>query len=691
MTCLLETLFSETMESTKKLELFHHLLDGSHDMIFIVRLDTGEIEYVNQMVPQTLGYSFEELKALGVEAIRRPFNPEETFVHHLEELKSKEKMTDYAMLRTKTGNEFPIEANVRLVRFEGIDYNIAIVRDITARMETEQKLEELNKNLEAAVEAKTLELRKNINILEGYKQAMDAGNIVSKSDPSGRITYVNDSFCRVSGYTREEVIGKSHNIVRHPETDESVFKQMWETITAKKMWQGLIKNRKKEGGFYWIDVNIVPILDETGEISEYIAVRHDVTEIIEQRKRFETMTVTDSLTELGNRHKLLRDIHSLPSPALALFNIDNFREINDFYGHQAGDQLIVEVAGAIASLIRSPGTKRLYRLNADEFALLGSGLPTEAFIAKAHEIVDEIADRTFLLQGEEVSVQVKASLSFEKEPSNLLSSADMAMKQAKKNRLSFLVYDDSLNLEGEYANNIKWTRKLHDAIRNDRLVPYFQPIIDNKTGEREKYESLVRLIDEEGKVISPFYFLEIAKRTRHYETLTKTVIAKSFERFQHHPADFAINLTIKDISDTETRNYLFETLERYAIGERVVFEIVESEGIENYDLVIEFIKRVKGYGCKIAIDDFGSGYSNFDYLLRLQADYIKIDGSLIKNLKNDESARIMVATIVSFARQLNILTVAEFVSDEETYALVKELGIDFSQGYFLGEPAPDPH
>lgn len=251
-----------------------------------------------------------------------------------------------------------------------------------------------------------------------------------------------------------------------------------------------------------------------------------------------------------------------------------------------------------------------------------------------------------------------------------------------------MVYDPSLLLNEECENNVKWTKKIQTAIRQDKIIPYYQPIVDNATGEYSKYEALVRLIDEEDKVISPFFFLEIAKRTKHYGTITQKVLEKSFEYFKECDLSVSVNLTIKDIMEPQTQKIIFDLLEKFGIGERVVFEIVESEGIENFESVIGFIKSAKECGCKIAIDDFGTGYSNFEYLLKLKADFIKIDGSLIKNLHKDHEAKILVSTIVNFSKQLGMQTIAEFVSDEKTFEIVKEMGIDYSQGYYFGEPKP---
>ncbi|MDD2782569.1 GGDEF domain-containing phosphodiesterase [Sulfuricurvum sp.] len=673
-----------------KSALFHDMLNYSNDMIFIIRIDDGHVDYMNETTLRILGYTFDELQELGIDKIRRPLKSSEPFYRHLQELKQVGKLTDYAILTKKDGTKIPIEANVRYLHRDGVDYNIAIVRDITDRIESEKRLENLNRQLKSSVIKKEQELHKTIAFLNGYKLALDAGNIVSKSDLSGNITYVNDKFCEVSGFNREELIGRAHSIVRHSDTASSIFEVLWRTVKSKKMWHGIIKNRKKDGGYYWVDMVIVPIMNEADEIVEYIAVRHEITKLIAQQEKLEHILATDALTEYGNRHLLMKDITETENPSLALINIDNFREINDFYGHDFGDLLIIEVANTINSIIRDRNSKKFYRLDGDEFAVLANGLNHETFIEKAKEIIAALAETHLIIRDEEIAVQVTVSISFEHDKLNLFTSADMAMRSAKKNQQSLLIYDTSLLLNTECENNIKWTKKLQKAIRNDRIVPYYQPIVDNITGEYNKYESLVRLIDEEGKVISPFFFLEIAKRTKYYRSITQTVLEKSFLQFKDTDLTFSVNLTIKDIMDEETQQSIFTLLESYGIGERVVFEIVESEGIENYDRVIAFIKNVKECGCKIAIDDFGTGYSNFEYLLKLKADFIKIDGSLIKALHNDKDAKILVATIVNFSKQLGMLTIAEFVSDKKTYDLVKEMGIDYSQGYYFGEPKEAP-
>jgi EAL domain-containing protein (putative c-di-GMP-specific phosphodiesterase class I) len=228
--------------------------------------------------------------------------------------------------------------------------------------------------------------------------------------------------------------------------------------------------------------------------------------------------------------------------------------------------------------------------------------------------------------------------------------------------------------------------KIKSAIEEDRIVPYFQGIVDNSTRQIVKYEALIRLVESNGTVLSPFWFLEHAKKSKLYDKLTRIMIQKTFAVFEQNNYEFSLNLTVQDIISDETREILYQILESSPAAKRVIFEIVESEGIVNYEEVIDFILNVKQFGCKIAIDDFGTGYSNFSYLSKLDVDYIKIDGSLIKNINQDNDHLYTVESILFFAQRKGIKTIAEFVEDESIFDKVVELGIDYSQGYLFSTP-----
>jgi len=576
-------------------------------------------------------------------------------------------------LRKNDGNYVWVEDTTQVVRDEhnNVIHFLGVISDISSHV------------------FNTKGLIKVTAFLENYKKALNESSIVTKSDPKGIITYVNKNFVEITGHRVEDLIGKPHNVNRHPDTPKEVFAKMWETLKAKKVWKGILKNRKKDGSPYWVDMTILPMLDDKGELVEYIGVRHDISPIIKQRETILHQAFTHPLTKLPNREKLLKDIAENAPSALALLDVDKFSQINYLYGYNNGDTILTTLAQKIQAFLAPFEHFTLYHLSADEFAITADKECRLGFEAVTRGLLESIDHTQVQVENMYVMLDISCGISFE--PSaQLLQTANIAMKEAKTQREDIAIYSIDYSRQKEYESNIAWGAKLHDALRHGRIVPYYQPVVNNKTLQWEKFEALVRLVEHEGKVYSPFYFLDIAKQTKQYKALTRAVVEKTFETFSHRLEDFSINLSIDDILDTSTRNFLFDTIKRYNVGKRLVLEIVESEGIENFEEVTAFIDDAKALGCQIAIDDFGTGYSNFAYLLRLKADYIKIDGSMIENLATDNNSRLIVQAIVSFAKSIGLKTIAEFVKDEATFNEVVKLGIDYSQGYYFSPPLHEP-
>mgnify|MGYP002638642752 FL=1 len=556
----------------------------------------------------------------------------------------------------------------------------------------------------------TKKIEQSFSFLKSYKKAVDASTILSITDKEGNITYVNDQFCLTTGYTREELIGQNHRIFKDGNTPEDVYRLMWKTILDKKIWSGSLKNLKKDGTPYYADSTITPILDETGEIVEFVATRHDITQLTVQKEQLLHQLYTDSLTQLPNRTKLLENMNSIKEPVLFLVNIDRFGEINDFYGTETGDDVLIEMRASISS---SPIPKclTLYRIYADEFALMceKSCIGEHSYEEIARSLHDHIEAQPFFVKNNTVIIKVTigvvvnpSSAQDDTLTTHLLTNADMVLRYAKQHEKDVVILHDTGMLKNEIAHNIEYIGKIKEAIASDRIVPFFQGMIENHTFQAEpyyqkiignslgiptKYECLIRLIDSDGEVVSPFFFLDVAKKAKLYPQLTRIMIDKTFSIFEHNTYEFSINLSVEDILDKKTVQFILDKLEHSGVAKQVIFEILESEGIENFEEVQQFIMKVKQWGARIAIDDFGSGYSNFAYILNLQVDFIKIDASLIKNIDKDDNARIVVETIVAFAKRLEIQTIAEFVHSKEVYEIVKEIGVDFSQGYYFHEPA----
>jgi len=540
------------------------------------------------------------------------------------------------------------------------------------------------------------ELTKNISFLDGYKTAIDSSSIVSKTDLKGVITYANPMFCDISGYTLDELIGSPHNIIRHPDVPKESFENMWKTIRSKKVWKGIVKNRKKNGGYYIVNATVLPILDNKGEIREYVAVRHDITELEDNREEIQKQRV-DLLTGLPNRNQLVEDLKTAIKPILFYLNVDDFSGFNDFYGRTISDNTLINLA-KILEKINKKNKYRLYKLEADQFILLFE----EGYLSKdnlQYFFEEFILDIENKISNPKVGNQNRISISLSggaatyyvnEDYQKLILYSNIARKKAQQEHKKFLLFHHRMRKSEDYAHNIEWVKRVKEAIDEDRIVCYYQPIFNNKTGNLKKYESLVRLIDKDGQAISPFFFLEIAKRAKLYEQITKIVIDKTFNKFRAlSTTEFSINLTIDDILSEKTTNYIYQKLEGYPNTGRVIFEITESQEVADYKVINKFIKYVKQYNVKIAIDDFGSGYANFEHILNIDADFIKIDGSLIKNIHTDENSYIITEAIINFSKKLGRETIAEFIHNEKIQKIVKKLGADYSQGFYLGVPSLD--
>ena len=527
------------------------------------------------------------------------------------------------------------------------------------------------------------ELKRKSNILRQYNKATKSSNIISNSDLKGNITYVNDTFCEVSQYKREEIIGKPHNILRGEE-DSEIFRNLWKTIKSGNIWRGNLKNKKKNGTFYYINTTISPIFDENGEIFEYVAIRHEITDLVLKIEKLNRILREDYLTEIGSRYKLIEDISKQENLSISILDIKNFSEVNDFFGYKIGDYILKLVAKRIEELVIKKPKYGVYRLTSDVFAILASNEQKSDFIKNIEEISKIISSKAVRAKGREIFVSLNYSFSFE--PKNSLLETANVMRKYTKSNPNQIIYDRNLEIEKDYEKNIFWTLKIKKALENNDIIPYYQAIYNLQTNKIEKYEALMRLNDS-GKIVSPFFFLDIAKKSGQYLQLTKRMIDSSFEYFKDKDFEFSINFTFQDIANEEISNYVIEKIKELNIGNRVVFEIVESEEIDDFNLINSFFCAIRELGCKIAIDDFGSGYSNFEYLIKLDADYIKIDGSLIKDVLVSKGNENIITMIINFAKDQGFKTIAEFVSSKEILEKVKYLGVDYVQGYYIHEPS----
>jgi len=516
------------------------------------------------------------------------------------------------------------------------------------------------------------EAQKNLHLLHQYQEATDSSSIVSKGDLIGNITYINDIFCEVSGFTKEELIGKPHSAVRHPDNPSSIFEDMWDTIKRKKRtWKGIIRNIKKNGDSYYVDTIVKPILNADNEILEYISLRTDITDIMSPKKQLQDM------------------IDSNNESLLVLMKIDRFDDIEKFYG----SKLSQEIEDKFSKYINQEMPikcefDRIFILGDGEYAFvkdMQTCTMEMTTVAKNLKELQKVINDVHLHVGEiDYDISVVISFSYGK---NVFQSARYGLKQILETKQDFILANNLVEREHVKAqNNLKILKMVKTAIENSKIISYFQPIVNNKTKEIEKYESLVRLVDENEKVISPFIFLETAKKAKYYYQITDMVLENSFAALQRTDVDISMNVSVLDIERRLTREKIFELLKANSSQlHRVVFELLEDEDVKDFDLIHSFIQEVKSMGVKIAIDDFGSGYSNFERLLDYQPDILKIDGTLIKNIETDAFSLNVVETIVTFAKKQNIELIAEYVENENIFNILNGLGVEYSQGYYFGK------
>ena len=420
---------------------------------------------------------------------------------------------------------------------------------------------------------------------------------------------------------------------------------------------------------------------------------HSEKEYIRLKKtqeRLQRSLITDHLTGLGNREAYMQHLGEMKHPALILINIDRFKHINEFYGSTVGDHLLQAVAHLLEEVVPKEIDARLYRLGGDDFGILfeceDPGRLKEIIETILHRFDEETFDIDAL--SIDISVSIGASMA-----GKLFETADMALKTVKSSkRKRYAIYDPSLDVSETIASNIYALKQLKTAIAQNAVIPYFQPIIDLESGEALKYEALARLQIKEGETITPYYFIEAAKQAKLSGIITTRILNKTLEIARRTGATFSVNLSAEDITSGHDQKRIFSLLEAYDdVSSQIIFEILETEEIEDYEIISDFIRRAKRFGCQISIDDFGSGYSNFEKLLQLDIDVIKIDGSLIKHVDHNTHAELVVRTIVDFAKGAQLETVAEFVHSKAVLEKVRALDIDYAQGFYLGEPKPVDH
>ncbi len=534
--------------------------------------------------------------------------------------------------------------------------------------------------------------------LKDIKAALDESAILAVTDAKGNITAVNDRFCEISKYSREELIGQNHRILNSGFHPKLFFKEMWKTIGSGKTWNCEICNRAKDGSLYWVQTTIVPFLNERGKPHQYISIRTDIT----AQKNIKLITYYanhDDLTGLPNRRNLSKrisqqiDISKENKSKFAVFFIDvnRFRKINDALGHNVGDLFLVEVAERFKNI--DPSSESFYRLNGDEFVFVLENVDEIHHMAK--ELM-KVFEKPFHFNDYEFYASISIGISIfpdhGTEVENLFICADMAMYEAKKRRGNhYEVFIKNRNGMNDHALMLE--TKLHHAIKNDILEIHYQPKINTKTEKMDGMEALLRWHDIDLGFISPNEFIPFAEDCGLICDIGEWVLRKAAIQIKEWNEQYELNLKVAvNISPIhfQEANFierLILILEETKVNPAFLeIEITELTLMDYNDEFINKINDIKKLGLSIAIDDFGTGYSSLSYLKKFPIDVLKIDRSFIVNMSEGESDIAMVAAIISLAHALKMKVVAEGVEKFSELEILRKYGCEYIQGYYYSKP-----
>ena len=404
-----------------------------------------------------------------------------------------------------------------------------------------------------------------------------------------------------------------------------------------------------------------------------------------ERKTQELMqqAVTDKLTGLYNRSRLNMMLLRPGKKVIMMLNIDSFDNINTAYGYTTGDLIMKKIAEFLKQNLYPDSI--IFRLGHDEFAFLFTSVKINEAEAYARELQHMIAQHPITY--ENIVVKFTATIALAEGEDDLLRDVHLAFNQARaigRNRIAVYKYDP--DIEKHQIEVQKYMHIIYDALEKKDIVPYFQAIVNNKTGRIEKYECLARIIYND-EVLQPDSFIETASLMGVLPDITRLMIEKSFEYFKDRTEQFSINISEHDLNEGYLDSFLEQNVIKYGINpSRVVLEVLEGISANGADKSLDQLLAFKDRGFQLAIDDFGAQNSNFERVHRLKVDYIKIDGSFIKNIDKDINSYYVAKTIADFSKSIGAKVVAEYVHSKETYDKVLEIGVDYSQGYYFSKP-----
>jgi diguanylate cyclase (GGDEF)-like protein/PAS domain S-box-containing protein len=658
------------------------LVEHSADAIVAVDLD-GKVTAWNHAATTLFGYS--EREALGQDAARLVPSPEGEA--DSARVLDGEVVRRESTRRTRDGSQITIASTLSPIRdgagrLTGV---VAVSRDVTCERRAEDALRAAQARFQAA-----------------FEHAPIGMALVSSKRPV--VAQANAALCQMFGY--DDLAGRTVRSLLHPD-DRVPAQRALDALRsgATRIIAGEFRYLHREGHVVHAEVRATPVDDGDGGylIAQYV----DVSD----RKRFEgqlrRLADTDALTGLYNRRRFGDELEWIvgyaqryghPSALLSI-DLDHFQYVNDSYGHATGDELLGTVTALLRSRLRE--TDILGRLGGDEFGVILPQTALEDAESIGQALIEAAREQVHVVRD---SRKVRATLSMgiraiepdaELTPAEQLAEAELARNDAKeRGRDRFAVSGRDVHGSAR-AHALTWVERLREALENDGFVLYEQPILDLAAGRVDRSELLIRLLDGDREIVLPGAFLGAAERYGLIKSIDRWVIGRAIRLLAdrhasgHERLALDVNLSGESITDPTVMDFIAAEVRNAPIDPTcLLFEVTETAAIANVERARSLARGLADLGCQFALDDFGSGFGSFYYLKHLPFDVVKIDGDFIKDLPSTRSDQLTVQAIVQIAKGLGKTTTAEFVGDETTVALLRELGVDYAQGFHVGRPEP---
>jgi diguanylate cyclase (GGDEF)-like protein/PAS domain S-box-containing protein len=526
------------------------------------------------------------------------------------------------------------------------------------------------------------------------------------TNTGGVIEYVNPEFTQLTGYTSEEAISQRTSILKSSKNPDSIYDEMWSSISAGIIWRGELLNKKKNGELYWSHQTITPIFDPSGKVTNFVSTSTDNTKLHKAQEKIEQLAFYDPLTKLANRrlfidrleHAVITAQRHNESVALLMFDLDNFKHVNDSLGHEYGDQLLQHVANILEADTHEEDT--VARLGGDEFTIVLNDFKNELSVAEiASKILIKLGE-PILLKDKQIVVSSSIGVAlFPQDGSSvqkLMRSADLAMYHAKaEGKNCFHFYEKEMNDRAQGRLQIE--NDLRKAIENDSFELFYQPQVEIHSKTIIGFEALIRWKDDTGTYIPPFKFIPVAEDSGLIGIIGDWVLKKAISDWDqmlahgYEDVRMAVNVSAFQFKQSEHLCELIqECLRKHprCHPQGLTIELTESTLIDDIEGTIETLNIIKSLGVNLSIDDFGTGYSSLNYLKRFPVDQLKIDKSFVDDMLEGESHEAVVTAIISIAQKLKMKVIAEGVESAAQGKFLYNHACEYAQGYHYYKPMP---